>query len=48
MDNIELEYIPIDQRKDRMRIQLEIILDTDGHLDIRPIDDPIVALDVRS
>ncbi len=46
MDNIELEYIPIDQGKDRMRIQLEIIVDTDGYLDIRPIEDSIVATDV--
>ena len=43
----ELEYIPIEETVQRRHIRLEIIVDQDGHLDIRPIDEPTVTAVAR-
>ena len=43
----ELEYIPIEQIPHHQHIRLEIIVDQDGRLDIRPIDEPTVTAVAR-
>ena len=45
MDQNDLEYIPITQDDEPYTLRVQITINPDGRLVVRPIDDPVVMAD---